>query len=76
MNYEQLFGAHGLKIAQVLLTEDDFSNRRRHLNVQRTMEKLLRLGIRPIVNENDTVSTAELDYISTTTSPTCANATG
>jgi glutamate 5-kinase len=61
--YEQLFSAHDVKIAQVLLTEDDFTDWQRYLNVQRTMEKLLKLGVLPIVNENDTVSTAELDYI-------------
>jgi glutamate 5-kinase len=60
--YEKLFSAHGVKIAQVLLTEDDFADRRRYSNLQRTMERLLKLGVVPIVNENDTVSTAELEY--------------
>jgi len=60
--YEQLFRAHEVKIAQVLLTEDDFTDFRRYTNLRRTMEKLLKLGVLPIINENDTVSTAELEY--------------
>jgi len=60
--YEQLFHPHGINIAQVLLTEDDFMDRRRSSNLRRTMEKLLKLGVVPVVNENDTVSTAELEY--------------
>src|SRR5919112_2366753 len=62
--YEVMFGAHGVKIAQGLLTEDDFTDRRRYSNLQRTMERLLKLGVVPVVNENDTVSTAELEYVS------------
>src|SRR5438128_9823824 len=62
--YEQLFGAHDVKIAQVLLTEEDFADRRRYRNLRSTMEKLLKFGVLPIVNENDTVSTAELEYLS------------
>jgi glutamate 5-kinase len=61
--YERLFRRHGVKIAQVLLTEDDFSDRRRSSNLRHTMEKLLKFGVVPIVNENDTVSTAELEYL-------------
>lgn len=60
--YEQLFRVHDVKIAQVLLTEDDFTDLRRYTNLQRTMEKLLKLGVLPVINENDTVSTAELEY--------------
>jgi glutamate 5-kinase len=60
--YEKLFRVHDLKIAQVLLTEDDFTDFRRYTNLRRTMEKLLKLGVLPIINENDTVSTAELEY--------------
>jgi glutamate 5-kinase len=60
--YEQLFHSHGINIAQVLLTEDDFMDRHRSSNLRQTMEKLLKLGVVPIVNENDTVSTAELEY--------------
>lgn len=61
--YEVMFGAHGVKIAQVLLTEEDFTDRRRYSNLQRTMERLLKLGVVPVVNENDTVSTAELEDV-------------
>jgi glutamate 5-kinase len=63
--YEQLFGTHNLKIAQVLLTEEDFADRSRCQNLRSTMEKLLKFGVLPIVNENDTVSTAELEYLGT-----------
>jgi glutamate 5-kinase len=62
-SYQELFTAHGVKVAQVLLTEDDFMERRRSSNLRETMEKLLKLGVVPIVNENDTVSTAELEYV-------------
>jgi glutamate 5-kinase len=61
--YEKLFGAHGVDLAQVLLTEGDFVDRNRYSNLRQTMEALLKLGVLPIVNENDTVSTAELDYL-------------
>ena len=60
--YENLFGAHQVRIAQVLLTEDDFSVRQRYSNLRHTMEKLLKLRVVPVVNENDTVSTFELEY--------------
>ena len=61
--YEQLFRAHDVPIAQVLLTQDDFKDRRRYGNLRRTMEKLLKLNVLPVVNENDTVSTDELEYL-------------
>ncbi|MFB3813071.1 MAG: glutamate 5-kinase [Terriglobales bacterium] len=61
--WDQLFSAHGLKVAQVLLTEADFRDRQRYFNLRQTMERLLKLGVVPIVNENDTVSTAELEYV-------------
>jgi glutamate 5-kinase len=64
--YERLFRPHKVNIAQLLLTEDDFTVWRRYLNLRHTMEKLLKLGVLPIVNENDTVSTAELEYVTTT----------
>src|SRR5208283_325371 len=59
--YKRLFGAHEMKVAQVLLTEEDFSNWQRYSNLRRTMEKLIGFGVLTIVNENDTVSTAELE---------------
>jgi len=61
--YKRLFGEHSVKIAQVLLTEEDFSNWQRYSNLRRTMEKLIGFGVVPIVNENDTVSTAELETV-------------
>ena len=61
--YKRLFGACDVKIAQVLLTEEDFSNWQRYSNLRRTMEKLIGFGVVPIVNENDTVSTAELEIV-------------
>ena len=62
-SYKRLFDARGRKIAQILLTEEDFSNWGRYSNLRRTMEKLLGFGVLPIVNENDTVSTAELESV-------------
>jgi glutamate 5-kinase len=59
--YKKMFEEHGVKVAQVLLTEEDFSNWRRYSNLRRTMEKLIGFGVLPIVNENDTISTAELE---------------
>jgi glutamate 5-kinase len=64
--YKRLFGAYDVKIAQVLLTEEDFSNWQRYSNLRRTMEKLIGFGVLPIVNENDTVSTAELEIVENT----------
>jgi glutamate 5-kinase len=61
--YAKLFQAHGIQLAQVLLTEGDFVDRSRYSNLRQTMEALLKLGVLPVVNENDTVSTAELDYL-------------
>ena len=58
--YKDLFSKWDVKVAQVLLTEEDFTNWRRYSNLQHTMEKLIGFGVLPIVNENDTVSTAEL----------------
>ncbi|MEC7240203.1 MAG: glutamate 5-kinase [Myxococcota bacterium] len=58
--YCQLLEEQGLKGAQVLLTEHDFSDRYRYLNLHRTLERLLSLGVIPIINENDTISTDEL----------------
>lgn len=62
--YKNLFAKWDVKTAQVLLTEEDFSNWRRYSNVRQTMEKLIGFGVLPIVNENDTVSTAELESVS------------
>src|SRR5437763_271931 len=61
--YKEMFSAWHIKIAQVLLTSEDFSNWRRYRNLRRTMEKLLTLKVLPVVNENDTVSTAEIESL-------------
>jgi glutamate 5-kinase len=61
--YKNLFAKWEIKIAQVLLTEEDFTNWGRYSNLQHTMEKLIGFGVLPIVNENDTVSTAELESV-------------
>ena len=61
--YKELFSRWDIKVAQVLLTEEDFTNWRRYSNLQHTIEKLLGFGVLPIVNENDTVSTAELEPV-------------
>ena len=59
--YEDAFDRLGCRTAQVLLTEDDFRSTTRHANLKRTLEALLALGVIPVINENDTVSVAELD---------------
>src|SRR5437764_444259 len=59
--YEQGFAKYGLNAAQVLLTEEDFSNRTRYLNLRNTLLTLLDMGVIPVINENDTVSTNELE---------------
>ena len=56
--YQAAFSAHGLTVGQVLLTADDVTRRTHYTNARRTLERLLELGIVPIVNENDTVATA------------------
>jgi glutamate-5-semialdehyde dehydrogenase len=59
--YDEAFETMGCRIAQVLLTEDDFRDPIRYENLRATLRALLTLGVIPIVNENDTVSTMELD---------------
>jgi glutamate 5-kinase len=61
--YNRLFSAWDVKVAQILLTEEDFSDWRRYSNLRRTMDKLLGFGILPIVSQNDTVSTTEIETI-------------
>ena len=58
--YESCFAKLGRHTAQVLLTHDDFANRERYLNARSALRTLLRLGVVPVVNENDTVSTDEI----------------
>jgi glutamate 5-kinase len=59
--YDDAFDKLGYRVAQILLTEEDFLDPKRHENLRVTLETLLKLGVIPIINENDTVSTAELD---------------
>lgn len=60
--YQQAFADHGLTVGQVLLTADDVTRRTHYTNARRTLDKLLELGIVPIVNENDTVATHEIRF--------------
>jgi glutamate 5-kinase len=60
--YEKTFAAHGLKVAQVLLTREDLSNRTRFLNARNTLQTLLDYKVIPIINENDTVSVDEIKF--------------
>jgi glutamate 5-kinase len=60
--YAAAFAAHGLGTGQVLLTADDLMRRARYRNAQRTLERLLELGIVPVINENDTVATDEIRF--------------
>ena len=58
--YEAAFSEHHLRSAQILLTHEDLADRQRYLNARSTIFALLRLGVVPIVNENDTVATDEI----------------
>ena len=58
--YETAFSSQGVKTAQILLTHADLSNRERYLNAREALLELLRLGVVPIINENDTVVTDEI----------------
>jgi glutamate 5-kinase len=60
--YKELLEDRGITVAQVLLTLDDSEQRRRYLNARATLCTLLRLGALPVINENDTVATAEIRY--------------
>ena len=61
-DYTHLFGAHGLRVGQVLLTVDDVTRHGHYRNAYRTFGRLLELGVVPIVNENDTVATHEIRF--------------
>ena len=60
--YADAMKAHAITTAQALLTLEDTESRRRWLNARETLDTLLRLGIVPIINENDTVATDEIRY--------------
>ncbi len=60
--YEKHFAEYGHVVAQVLLTREDLENRKRYLNSRNTLLHLLKFGAIPIVNENDTISTSEIEF--------------
>ena len=60
--WKEVLEQHGFTVAQVLLTLGDTEERRRYLNARNTLTTLLRLGAIPVINENDTVATAEIRY--------------
>jgi len=60
--WESAFKNRGLNSAQILLTHDDLSNRKRYLNARSALQTLLDLGVVPIINENDTVVTDEIRF--------------
>jgi glutamate 5-kinase len=59
--YDKLFGEYGQTVAQILLTDEDVANPARRENLRRTFDALLNLGVIPVVNENDSVSTQEVE---------------
>ena len=60
--WKEVMLEHGLNVAQILLAPDDTETRRKHLNARATLIKLLELGVLPVINENDTVSTEEIKF--------------
>jgi len=60
--YEKSFGEFGKKVAQILLTRDDFTDRKRYINSKNTLDTLFSFGIIPVINENDTVATDETKF--------------
>lgn len=60
--YESNFAQYGVHTAQILLTHDDLSNRTRYLNARSTLTTLVAMNVIPVINENDTVATAELCF--------------
>lgn len=61
-HYNRAFISHGVTASQVLLTAEDLSRRHQYVNAHRALERLLHLGVVPIVNENDTVATHEIRF--------------
>ncbi|MBV9828857.1 MAG: glutamate 5-kinase [Alphaproteobacteria bacterium] len=60
--YQEALARHGITVAQILVTPEDTEERRRHLNARATFAQLLALGAVPVVNENDTIATAEIRF--------------
>jgi len=61
-HYEKLFSEYGHTVAQLLLTREDIENRERYLNSRNTLLHIFKYGAIPIVNENDTISTEEIEF--------------
>ncbi|RAN79732.1 glutamate 5-kinase [Bacillus sp. SRB_336] len=61
-NYNHAFIEHGVTVSQVLLTSEDLTRRSQYVNAHRALERLLHLGVVPVVNENDTVATHEIRF--------------
>ena len=59
--YDKLFGEYNHTVAQILLTGDDIEDEKRRTNCENTLKRLIELGTFPIINENDTVSTAQIE---------------
>src|SRR5204863_3693135 len=60
--YQECFDRHNVNTAQILLTASDFDNRSRYLNARNTIVTLFEWGVLPIINENDTISVAEIKF--------------
>jgi glutamate 5-kinase len=60
--YQNSLDRHGITVAQVLVTTDDTENRRRYINARNTLDTLLKLRAVPVINENDSVATAEIRF--------------
>src|SRR5215469_6255102 len=60
--YTAAFARHGVQAGQILLTADDLMRRAHYRNAQRTLNRLLELGVLPVVNENDTIATDEIRF--------------
>ena len=58
--YDKLFGEYNHTVAQLLITREDIDSEVRHFNFSNTLDRLLELGVLPIINENDTVATQEI----------------
>lgn len=60
--YREAFVKHGINVGQILLTQEDIQDRNRYLNARHTINKLLEMGVAPVINENDTVSFEEIKF--------------
>lgn len=60
--YDDAFAAHGIKVGQMLLTKEGLEDRKRFVNARNTLEALLRMGVVPVINENDSVAVEEIMF--------------